>query len=66
METLNELITNWYPLLFLVSMWVALAIWVWASRRKARLDIDNASNLILVRRYRNGQITKKEYEKKRQ
>ncbi len=66
METLNELITNWYPLLFLVSMWVALAIWVWASRRKARLYIDNASNLILVRRYRNGQITKKEYEKKRQ
>jgi hypothetical protein len=66
MEILNEIITNWYPLLFLISAGVALAIWVWAIKRKARLDIGHASNLILERQYRNGQITKKEYEKKRQ
>ena len=65
MELLNEIITNWYPLLFLISAGVALAVWAWASRRKARLDVDNAAKLILERRYRNGQISRKEYERKR-
>ena len=65
MELLNEIITNWYPLLFLISAGVALAIWVWAIKRKARLDVENAAKLILERRYRDGQISRKEYERKR-
>ncbi len=64
MEPINEIITNWYPALFILSALVALAVWVWASKRKARLDIDQAAKLILKRRYRNGQISKDEYERR--
>lgn len=63
MESLNEIITNWYPVLFILSAAVALVVWAWASRRKARLDIDKAAKLILERKYRNGQISKEEYER---
>ena len=62
MELINETFTNWYPVLFLISAGIALAVWVWASKRKARLDIDQAAKLILDRRYRNGQVSKDEYE----
>ena len=65
MESLNEFFTNWYPVLFLLSAGVALTVWAWASKRKARLDILKASKLILKRRYRNGQISKDEYEKRK-
>ena len=64
MEPLNEIITNWYPVLFLVSSVIALTVWLWASKKKARLDIDKAAKLILKRRYRNGQISKEEYERR--
>lgn len=64
MESLNEIIANWYPILFLISSGIALAVWALASKRKARLDIDQATKLILKRRYRNGQISKDEYEKR--
>lgn len=66
MESLNEIMTNWYPVLFLISAGVALTAWAWASRRKARLDIDQATKLIMKRRYRNGQISKEEYERRKQ
>lgn len=64
MESLNEIITNWYPVLFILSALVALVVWAWASRRKARLDIDKAAKMILERKYRNGQISKEEYERR--
>jgi len=64
MEYLNEILTNWYPVLFLVSSVIALTVWAWASKKKARLDIDKATKLILERRYRNGQISKEEYERR--
>lgn len=64
MESLNEFANNWYPILFLISSGIALAFWAWASKRKARLDIDKATKLILKRRYRNGQISKDEYERR--
>lgn len=64
MESLNEILTNWYPILFLMSAGIALIVWAWASKRKARLEIDKAAKLILKRRYRNGQISKEEYEKR--
>jgi uncharacterized membrane protein len=64
MEYLNEILTNWYPVFFLLSAVIALTVWARASKRKARLDIDKATKLILKRRYRNGQISKKEYEKR--
>ena len=65
MESLNEFFTNWYPVLFLLSAGVALTVWAWTSKKKARLDIEKASKLILKRRYRNGQISKDEYEKRK-
>ncbi len=66
MEQLNEIFTNWYPVLFIISTGIALTVWVWASKRKAHLDIDQATKLILKRRYRNGQISKTEYERRKQ
>ncbi|MEX0646141.1 MAG: hypothetical protein WEA56_16870 [Balneolaceae bacterium] len=63
MEVLNEFINNWYPLLWILSGGMALAVWAWASRTKARLDINHATKLIAERRYRNGQMSKEEYEK---
>lgn len=66
MDPLIEIITNWYPVLFLISAGVAIAVWAWASKRNARLDIDQATKLILKRRYRNGQISKDEYEKRKE
>ena len=65
MDSLNEFLTNWYPVLFLLSAVVALTVWAWASKRKARLNIDNAANQILKRRYRNGQISKDVFEKRK-
>ncbi|REL38998.1 hypothetical protein DYD21_03315 [Rhodohalobacter sp. SW132] len=62
MESLNEILTNWYPVFFILSAVIALTVWAWASKKKARLDIDKANKLILKRRYRNGEISKKEYE----
>jgi len=50
MESLNELFTNWYPVLFLVSAGIALTVWAWASKRKARLEIEQASRIIDNRR----------------
>ncbi|WP_069132259.1 SHOCT domain-containing protein [Rhodohalobacter halophilus] len=64
MKLLNEILTNWYPVLFIISAGIALVIWAWASKRKAQLDIDKAAKLILERRYRNGQITREEYERR--
>ena len=64
MESLNEILTNWYPVLFPVSSVIPLTVWAWASKRKARLDIHKAVKLILKRRYRNGQISKEEYERR--
>jgi uncharacterized membrane protein len=63
MEPLNEIFTNWYPVLFLMSSGIVLTVWAWASKRKARLDIDKATKLMLKRRYRNGDISKEEYER---
>lgn len=63
METVNEFFNNWYPLIWIMSGVIALVVWAWASRRKARLDINKASRLIAERRYRNGQMNKKEYER---
>ncbi|MGM0505867.1 MAG: hypothetical protein ACQER4_01620 [Bacteroidota bacterium] len=65
MELLNDILTNWYPVLWLASGGIALTVWAWASRRKARLDIDQATKLILERQYRNGQISKTEYERRK-
>lgn len=39
MELLNEIITHWYPVLFLISSGIALAVWARSSKRKARMDI---------------------------
>ncbi|HLR91342.1 MAG TPA: hypothetical protein VK040_10320 [Balneolaceae bacterium] len=64
MDSLNELITNWYPVLFIISSIIALTIWARASKRKARLDIDYATELIFKRRYRTGDISKEEYERR--
>ena len=64
MNNVIEILTNWYPVLFLVSSLIALTVWAWASKRKARLEIDKATKLILERRYRNGQISKEEYERR--
>jgi uncharacterized membrane protein len=64
MKLLNEILTNWYPVLFIISAGIALAVWAWASKRKARLDVDNAAKLILDRQYRNGKISRKEYERR--
>ena len=50
MEPLNELLTNWYPVFFLLSAVIALAVWAWASKRKARLEIEKASKIINNRR----------------
>ncbi len=63
MEVFNEFINNWYPLLWILSGGIALAVWAWASRRKARLDINKASKLLFERRYRNGQMSREEYER---
>jgi len=63
MEVLNDFINNWYLLLWILSGGIALAVWAWASRRKARLDIKKASKLIAERRYRNGQMSREEYER---
>ncbi|MFU8845050.1 MAG: hypothetical protein ACNA7V_14700 [Bacteroidales bacterium] len=49
MEIINEIITNWYLVLFLISAGVALAVWARASKRKTRLDIDQATELMLKR-----------------
>ncbi len=43
MEVLNEFINNWYPLLWILSGGIVLAVWACASRMKARLDINKAS-----------------------
>ncbi len=58
------MITNWYPVFFLLSAVIALTVWAWASKKKAQLDIDKATKLILKRRYRNGEISKEEYERR--
>lgn len=63
MQSLNEIITNWYPVLFLISAGVALTVWVWAIKRRTRLDIDQATKLILKRRYQNGQMFKDGHDK---
>jgi hypothetical protein len=63
MEFFNEFINNWYPLLWILSGGIALAVWAWASRKKARLDINHVMKLIAERRYRNGQMSKEEYER---
>jgi len=65
MESLNEIITNWYPVFFLISAVIALVVWAWASKWKALLDIDNAAKLILGRRHRKGEISKEQYERRR-
>jgi len=64
MEFLNEFITNWYPVLFLISSVLALTVWARASKKKARLDIDKATKLLLKRRYRTGEIPKEDYERR--
>lgn len=51
MGPLIGIITNWYPVLFLINAGVALTVWAWTSKRKARLDIDQVTKLILKRRY---------------
>ncbi|CAN5385354.1 hypothetical protein BH23BAC3_BH23BAC3_31380 [soil metagenome] len=56
MEVLNEFINNGYPLVWMLSGGIALAIWAWASRKRARLDIKHATKLIVERRYRNWQM----------
>lgn len=61
MKILNEFFNNWYTLIWILSGAVALAVWAWASRRKARLEIRKASKLIAERRYRNGQMSREEY-----
>ncbi|MEX0680349.1 MAG: hypothetical protein WD097_03135 [Balneolales bacterium] len=63
MEVLNEFINNWYPLLWILSGGIALAVWVWTSRKTARLDINQAAKLIAERRYRNGKMSKGKYER---
>jgi uncharacterized membrane protein len=65
MESLNEIITNWYPVHFLISAGIAVLVWAWVSKRKARLDIDNAAKLILGCRHRKGEISKEQYERRR-
>ena len=62
MEHLTELLTNWYPLIFILSVGVALVVWIWAIRKKTRHDIRQAAELVLNRRYRNGDISKDELE----
>lgn len=64
MGFLNEIVIDWYPIIWLASAGIALIIWIRAIKRKARLDIDQATKLILERRYRNGQMSKKEYDRR--
>jgi len=64
MESLNELILNWYPALFMISVGIALAVWMIASRNKIRTDYKQAVELVLYRKYRNGSVSKGKFEKR--
>ena len=62
MEHLIEFLNSWYPLMFIISVGIALTIWILAIRKKTRHDIRQAAELVLNRRYRNGDISKDELE----
>ena len=60
MEHLTELLNSWYPLMFILSVSIALVIWIWAIRKKTRHDFRQATELVLSRQYRNGELSKDE------
>lgn len=66
MEHFLEILTSWYPLIFILSVGVALIVWIWAIKKKTRHDIRQAAELVLNRRYRNGDISKDELERRLQ
>ena len=66
MEHLTELLNSWYPLMFILSVGVALIIWIWAIKKKTRHDVRQAAELVLNRQYRNGYLSKDELQSRLQ
>lgn len=64
MEWLNTL-NSWAPVIWIVLSGALLLIWYRSIRSKHRLDIKNAAVQVLRRRVARGELSKKEFNRRK-